>query len=146
VQHLDRDAPADVDVVRFVDAPHRALAAQPAHVVAAADGGADARVFSQPPAERPTAERAAGAVAALAAVRPAGGGRPRRGVGQLDLRDHTRQQRLGAGDQGVALLPVARGVLGEHRTQELGDASRVGLGRGRRQETGQVGAHRLAVW
>ena len=75
VQHLDRDAPADVDVVRFVDAPHRSLAAQPAHVVAAADGGADARVFSQPPAERPTAERC---IATLAVVRPAGGCRPRR--------------------------------------------------------------------
>ena len=37
VQHLDRDAPPDVDVVRLVDAAHRAFAAQPAHVVTAAD-------------------------------------------------------------------------------------------------------------
>ena len=76
VQDLDRDAPADVDVVRLVDAAHRPFAAQPAQVVAAAQRRADARILAGRGPSRasdgPSARReprAAGAAAGAAGVR-----------------------------------------------------------------------------
>src|SRR5262249_50463865 len=46
VQDLDGQAPPDVDVARFVDAAHRALAAQALEQVAAAQRRPDARVLA----------------------------------------------------------------------------------------------------
>jgi len=57
VQDLDRDAAADVDVVRLVDAAHRPFAAQPPHVVAAAQRRADARILARPAAVRTRGRR-----------------------------------------------------------------------------------------
>ena len=94
VQNLQRDAPADVDVLGLVDAAHAALAAQPPHVVAAADDG-------------PEHGGRAAAVLRLASATRSGsfvgvaGGRPRFAL----LGSRKPEARLAHGE-----LPVARVV------------------------------------
>ena len=139
VQHLDRHAAPDVDVVPLVHAAHGAFAAQPAHVVAARRAWTPIRGSSPGARSRAVGGGACGWGSEMVAAW-AGAAAP--GAGTATAPDSS------------ALAP-AISAWRSRRSSEISfaysgsrnstSARGVGLGRGLREEAGQIGAHRFAV-